>query len=44
MANTAPKASTGNYVCPSCKTAKFDTQRKLIEHALPCKRGELSNG
>ena len=41
MANTAPKASTGNYRCPSCNEATFDTQRKLIEHALPCKRGEL---
>jgi hypothetical protein len=31
------------FTCPNCQTEKFDTQRKMIEHALPCKRGELKN-
>ena len=30
------------WTCPNCLTEKFDSQRKLIQHALPCKRGELN--
>lgn len=29
------------YTCPNCKTETFDTQTQMINHALPCKRGEL---
>lgn len=44
MSNPATKGmEKPHYICPSCNTATFDSQRKLIEHALPCKRGELKN-
>lgn len=27
------------WTCPNCKTEKFDSQRLMIQHALPCKQG-----
>lgn len=29
------------WTCPNCKVEKFNSQRELINHALPCKRGEF---
>lgn len=36
-----PKEFKPQYTCPNGCGEKFDTQNKLIQHALPCKRGEL---
>lgn len=38
-----PKEFKPTWTCPNCKEAKFDTQNKMIQHALPCKRGELDD-
>lgn len=26
------------WTCPNCREAKFDSQRLMIQHALPCKQ------
>lgn len=26
------------WTCPNCKTEKFDSQRAMIQHALPCRQ------
>ena len=31
------------FTCPTCGKTDFARQRELIEHALPCKRGELDD-
>lgn len=42
MSNPALKGvDKPKFVCPSCNEATFSTQRELISHALPCKRGEF---
>lgn len=29
---------TPKWTCPNCKEAAFDSQRAMIQHALPCKQ------
>ena len=26
------------WTCPNCRTETFDSQRLMIQHALPCKQ------
>lgn len=30
------------FTCPNCSVEKFATQREMIQHALPCKQGNLN--
>lgn len=33
-----------SWTCPNGCGEKFTSQRSMIQHALPCKRGELKGG
>lgn len=28
------------WTCPNCQVEKFDSQRAMIQHALPCKQSK----
>ena len=31
-------ASKPSWTCPNCNVLKFDSQNKMVQHALQCKR------